>query len=60
MSIFSSSWCQALAAACDYGTLWTFSLTLFIQVFVDFGSNDINYDNVKMCVTRSPLGQHIH
>ena len=25
--LFSSSWCQGLAAVCDYGTPWTFLLT---------------------------------
>ena len=26
--IFSSSWCRGLAVVCDYGTPWTFLLTI--------------------------------
>ena len=29
LSFFSSSWCQELVVACDFGTPWTFLLTFF-------------------------------
>ena len=30
--LFSSPWCQGLAAVFDYGTSWTFLLTFFFPV----------------------------
>ena len=34
LSFCSSSWCWALAAACDCGTPWTFLLALFLRTEV--------------------------
>ena len=33
MSIFSSSLCKGLAAACDCGTPWTFLFTFFLSKY---------------------------
>ena len=43
VSIFSSSWCRGLAAACDCGTPLTFLLTFFARVCQIKSSNLFQY-----------------
>ena len=50
MSIFSSFWCQGLAAVCDCGTPWTFSILL--TFYVTFSDIHDRYKNFKITLRK--------
>ena len=63
MSLFSSSWCQGLAAASDYGTPWTFLLTYFyLPGYPESGNHtsDLSKPYLSHFVNWKPHPHHIN
>ena len=52
--IFSSSWCRGLAVVCDFGTPWTFLITVLKDSNQTIGKTTefiffFKYEHCKLC-----------